>query len=173
VSSYPIAVKTYAVYWHVSCLLARLQNLKGSYFQPSLSVCVCVRVCVCLSVCLSVSDRHFYGSTFNVDRFWRNSVTRTLLWSSLAATIMAQSGRRGTARRIFENFKKILKNHRIRISKLWSIIFGVCVSGVFKKHSTRFEQNWRRGYILKFAIPATSRRSNAMRSQHQRVDVRI
>ena len=29
-----------------------IANLKGPYFQPSLSVCV--------SVCLSVSDRHFY-----------------------------------------------------------------------------------------------------------------
>jgi len=46
---------------------------------------------------------------FNVNRFWRNLVTRTLLWSSLAATIMVQIGGRGTARLLFENLKKISK----------------------------------------------------------------
>jgi len=30
-------------------------------------------------------------------------------------------------------FKKILKNHRIRISKFWSIIFFACVSPVYCK----------------------------------------
>ena len=42
-----------------------IANLKGPYFQPS------------LSVCLSVSDRHFYPSTLtDFDETW---VTRTLL----------------------------------------------------------------------------------------------
>jgi len=59
-----------------------IANLKGHYFQPSLSVSL--SVCVC--VCLCVSDQHF-----SVNRFWRNLVTRTLLWSSLAATIMVHS----------------------------------------------------------------------------------
>jgi len=63
---------------------------------------------------------------FNVNRCWWNLVTRTLFWSSLAATIMVQIGRRGTVRRIFENFKKFFKNHRIQISKFWSIVFCVC-----------------------------------------------
>jgi len=41
-----------------------IANLKGHYFQPSLSVCVWPALL-----------------PFNVNRFWRNLVTRTLLWS--------------------------------------------------------------------------------------------
>ena len=48
--------------------LARLQNLKGHYFQPSLSV----SLSVCLPVCLWPALL-----PFNVDRFWWNLVTRT------------------------------------------------------------------------------------------------
>jgi len=77
-----------------------IANLKCHYCQPSLSVCLSVCLCVCVWPALLL---------FNVDRFWRNVVTRTLLWSSLAATIMVQMGRRGTGRRLFENFKKISK----------------------------------------------------------------
>ena len=93
-------------------LLARLQTWRAIIFS---------RVClwVCVSVCL-----WWALQPFNVNRFSRNLVTRTLLWSSLAATIMVQIGRRGTARRLFENFKKILKNHRIRLSKFWSTFFA-------------------------------------------------
>jgi len=77
---------------------------------------------VCLSVCLWPALL-----PFSVNRFWRNLVTRTLLRSSLAATIMFQIDRRGTARRVFENVKKNFKTHRLRISKFWSIIFCICV----------------------------------------------
>ena len=80
-------------------------------------VCLCVRLSVCLKPALL---------PFNVNRFSQNLVTRNLLWSSLAATIMVQIGRRGTMCRFFENFEKIL-NHRIQISKFWSIIFCICV----------------------------------------------
>ena len=59
---------------------------------------------VCLCVCLWPALL-----PFNVDRLWWNSVTRTLLWPSLAVTIMVQIGRRGTVRRLFENFKKFWK----------------------------------------------------------------
>jgi len=113
---------------------------------------------VCLWVCLSVC---LWPALlpFNLNRFWQNLVTRTLLWSSLAATIMDQIGRRGTARCLFWKIsEKILKNHRILISKFWSIIFFASVSPVYCKIiSTRFEQNWRRRYIVKLApmaIPA-------------------
>ena len=61
-------------------------------------------LCVCLSVCLRLALL-----PFNVNRFWRNLVTRTLLWSSLAATIMVQIGCRGTTQRLFENFKTFSK----------------------------------------------------------------
>jgi len=77
---------------------------------------------VCLCVCVSLLP-------FNVNRFLWNLVTRTPLWSSLAATIMVQIARRGTPRRLFENLKKN-QNHIIRISKFWSIIFCVFVSCV-------------------------------------------
>ena len=60
---------------------------------------------VCLSVCLSVCVWLWPAILpFSVDRFWRSLVT-----SSLAATIMVQIGRRGTARRLFENLKKFSK----------------------------------------------------------------
>ena len=54
----------------------------------------------CLVIALLLLIRYV---TLNVDRFWWNLVTRTLLWSSFAATIMVHIGRRGTARRLFEN----------------------------------------------------------------------
>jgi len=93
--------------WISVYLLARLQTWRAIIFsRVCLSVClyVCVSVCVCVCVC--VSDRHFYVP-FNGDRFWRNLVTRTLLWSSLAATIMVEIGRRGGPR---DAFLKISKN---------------------------------------------------------------
>ena len=62
---------------------------------------------VCLSVCVCI----FWPALlpFNIGRFWWNLVIRTLLWSSLAATIMVQIGRRGTARRLLEYLKNSLK----------------------------------------------------------------
>jgi len=72
-----------------------IANLKGHYFQPSLSVCLCLWPALL---------------PFNIDRFWWILVTRTLLWSSLATTIMVQIGRRGTVRRLFENLKNSQKS---------------------------------------------------------------
>ena len=71
-----------------------IENLKCPYFEPSLSVCVCLWLALL---------------PFSVNRFWRNLVTRILLWSGLAVTIMVQIGRRGTMRCLFENFKKFSK----------------------------------------------------------------
>jgi len=94
-----------------------IANLKGHYFQRSLSVCLWPALL-----------------PFSVNRFRRNLVTRALLWSSLAATIMVQIGHWGIVRCLFENFKKILKNHRIRISEFWPIIFlHLCLLCIFKK----------------------------------------
>ena len=107
------------VYATAVFLLARLQTWRALIFSQ-----VCLSVCVCLWPALI---------PFSVNRFSRNLVTRTLLWSSLVATIMVQIGRRGTARRLFENFKKILKNHRIRILEFWSIIFCMCLLCIVKK----------------------------------------
>ena len=56
-------------------------NLKGPLFSAEF---------VCLSVCLWPALL-----PFNVDRFWWNLVTRTLLWSSLAASIMVQMAAEG------------------------------------------------------------------------------
>ena len=64
-------------------------------------VCLCVYLSVCLWPALL---------PFNVNRFWRNLVTRTLLWSSLVATITVQIGHRGTAQRRFENVKNSQKS---------------------------------------------------------------
>jgi len=81
----------------------------------------------------------------NVDRFWWNLVTRTLLWSSLAATIMVQIGCRGTVWRLFENFEK-LQNSNFKM--LVRHFLRLCLLCIVKK-LTRFEQNWQRRYILK------------------------
>jgi len=56
---------------------------------------------VCLCVCLWPALL-----PFNVDRFWWHLVTRTLLWSSLAAIIMVQIGR-ATPSWKFQKFSKI------------------------------------------------------------------
>jgi len=88
---------------HVSLLLALLCE---QYFWPDCKPegPLFSAEFVCLSVCLWSALLFFI-----VDRFWWNLVTRTLLWSSLAVTIMVHIGRRGTARRLFENFKKFSK----------------------------------------------------------------
>jgi len=84
--------------------LARLQTWRAIIFSR---VCLSVCLCVCLWPALL---------PFNVNWFWWNLVTRTLLWFSLAATRMVQIGR------------------RIRISKFWSIIFlRLCLLCVVKK----------------------------------------
>jgi len=74
-------------------LLARLRTWRALIFSR-----------VCVSVCLWPAFL-----PFNVNRFWWNLVTRTPLWSSLAATIMVQIDRRGIPRRLFENLKKLSK----------------------------------------------------------------
>ena len=79
------------------CLLVRLQTWRAIIFSR-----------VCLSVCLSLC---LWPALlpFSVDRFWWNLVTRTLRWSSLAATIVVQIGHGGTTRCLFENLKKFSK----------------------------------------------------------------
>ena len=108
------------------CLLALLQTWRAIIFSR-----------VCLSVCVPLTGTSI---PFSVNRCWWNLVTRTLFWSSLAATIMVQIGRRGTVRRIFENFKKFFKNHIIQISKFWSIVFLRLWLLCIVKKLTRFEQ---------------------------------
>ena len=107
-----------------------IANLKGPYFQRSLSA---VSLCVCLSVCLWLALL-----PFNVNRFWRNLVTRTLLWYSLAATIMVQIGCRGTARRLFENFKKFSKITEFEFQNSCPSFFASVSSVYCKKIWTRF-----------------------------------
>ena len=118
-------------------LLAQLQTWRALIFsRVCLSVCLLARLqtwraliftLICLFVCVSLTGT----STLQREPILTELGHKDLVWSSLAATIMVQIGRRGTAWRLFENFKKkILKNHRIRISKFCSIIFCVCVSCV-------------------------------------------
>ena len=105
-----------------------IAKLKGPYFQPSLSVC--------LSVCLWPALLPFI-----VDRFWWNLVTKTLLWSSFAASIMVQIGATP-----FWKFQKILKNHHSTFKILVHHLLCLCLLCIVK-NSTRVEQNWRRRYI--------------------------
>jgi len=70
---------------------------------------------------------------------------------------MVQIGRRGTAQRLFENLKKISKITEFEFQNSGPSSFGSVSPVHCKKISSRFEQNWRRRYILKFApiaIPA-------------------
>jgi len=54
-----------------------IANLKGHYFQPSVSVSL--SVCVC--VCLCVSDRHFYPSTLtDFNETWSQGPYSDLVW---------------------------------------------------------------------------------------------
>jgi len=51
-------------------LVGPIANLKGPYFQPSLSVCLCV------------SHRHFYPSTLtDFDETWSQGPYSDLVWS--------------------------------------------------------------------------------------------
>ena len=91
-------------------------------------------VCLCVCVCLTGT------STLQRWLILINLVTRTLLWSSLAATIMVQIGHRGTARCLFENIKKFSKITEFEFQNSGPSFFA-CVSLVYcKKNSTRFEQ---------------------------------
>jgi len=80
---------------------------------------------VCLCVCLWPALL-----PFNVDRFWWNLVTRTLLWSSLAATIIFQVGRRGTAWQLLKISKNSQKSQNMNFKSLIHHFFCVCVSCV-------------------------------------------
>jgi len=54
-----------------------IANLKGHYFQPSLSV----SLSVCLFVCVCVSDRHFYPSTLtDFHETWSQGPYSDLVW---------------------------------------------------------------------------------------------
>jgi len=70
---------------------------------------------------------------------------------------MVQIGRRGTARRLFENFKNLSKITEFEFQNSGPSFLRLCLLCTAKKISTRFAQNGRRRYILKFApmaIPA-------------------
>jgi len=104
----------------ISSVLARLQTWRAIIFSR---VCLWVWLPVCLWPALV---------PFNVNRFWRNLVTRTLLWSSLAATIMVQIGRRRTARRLFENSKKSQKSQNSNFKILVHHFLRVCLLCIVK-----------------------------------------
>ena len=117
--------------WH-SVTVGPIANLKGPYFQPSLTVCLCV----CLSPALL---------PFVVDRFWWNLVTRPLLRPSSAATIMVHIGRSTP----FWKFEKILKNHRIHNS---GPLFFASVSPVYCK-KIRLDSNKTDGGDRFWSLP--------------------
>jgi len=92
-----------------SIIAPQLTNLSGCVMRGLfLAGLQTWRALIFSRVCLSV---YLWPALlpFSVNRFWGNLVTRTLLWSSLAATMMVQIGRKGTAQRLFENFKKFSK----------------------------------------------------------------
>jgi len=96
-------------------LLARLQTWRAIIFSR-----VCLWVCVCVSLTGTSTLQRWPIST-------KNLVTRTLLWSSLAATIMVQIGLRGTARRLFEIFKKFSKITEIEFQNSGPSFLRLCL----------------------------------------------
>jgi len=94
------------VYATAVFLLARLQTWRALIFSQ-----VCLSVCVCLWPALI---------PFSVNRFSRNLVTRTLLWSTLAATIMVQIGRaRGEIAKLIGEtnlLKKLIECSSLRVN---------------------------------------------------------
>jgi len=113
---------------HVSLLLALLFQ---QYFWPNCKPegPLFSAEFVCLSVCLWPALL-----PFSIDRFWWNLVTRTLLWSSLAVTIMVHIGRRGTARRLFENLKKFSKkSQNLNFKILVHHFLRLCLLCIVKK----------------------------------------
>jgi len=116
-------------------------------------------VCLCVSVCVWPALL-----PFNVDRFWWNLVTRTLLWFSLAATIMVQIGRRGTARRLFENLKNSQKS-QFKFQNSGPSFFA-SVSPVYCKRydSIRTKLTKETDFEICHSGNPPPRRSNGMRS---------
>jgi len=106
-----------AFFTGLQLLLARLQTLRALIFS---------RVClsVCLSVCLGPALR-----PFNVDWFSWNLVTRTLLWSSLVATIMVQIGCATT----FWKFQKFSKSQNSNFKILVHLFLHLCLLCTVKK----------------------------------------
>jgi len=113
--------------WLNTMIVGPIANLKGPYFQPSLSVCLWPALL-----------------PFNINQFWWNLVTRTILWSSLATTIMVQIGRRGTERRVFDNFKKFSKITEFEFQNSSSTFFASLSPVYCKTNWTQFKQSWRR-----------------------------
>ena len=102
--------------------MARLQTWRALIFSR---VCLSVCLCVCLLPALL---------PFNVDRFWWNLVTRTLLWSSLAATIMVQICRRVARATLFWKFqKKIQKSQNSNLKILVHHFLRLCLLCIVKK----------------------------------------
>ena len=102
------------------CMLAGLQTWRAIIFSR---VCLWVCLSVCVSMCLWPALL-----PLNVNQFWRNLVTRTVLWSSLAAAIMVHMGHRGIVRRLFENLKKLWKITEFEFQNSGPSFFCVCVS---------------------------------------------
>jgi len=132
----------------MSMSVGPIANLKGHYCQPSLSVSLCVCLWPALLPC-------------NVDRFWRNLVTRTPLWSSLAATIMIQIGRRGTTRRLCENFEKFSKLTEFEFQILVHHFLRLCLLCIVKKFWLDLNKTDRGDtfWSLPFRQPPVFRRS--------------
>ena len=123
---------------HNICYCCPIAKLKGHYFQPSLSVSQ--------SVCLWPALL-----PFNLNRFWWNLVTRTLLWSSLAAIIIVQIGRRGTVRRLFENFKKFSKITEFEFQNSGPAFLRLCLLCIVKKF--RLDSNKTDGGDTFWSLP--------------------
>ena len=95
-------------------------NLKGPYFQPSLSVCLCVS--------LSLAGTSALQRWLILMKLGH----KTLLWSLLAVTIMVQIGCRGTVWHLFENLKKFSKITEFKFQNFGPSFF-VSVSPVYCK----------------------------------------
>ena len=104
-----------------SVTVGPIANLKGPYFQPSLSVCVSL-TCT------------YPSALTDFDETWSQGPYSDLVWP------MVQIGRKGTARRLFENFKKFAKITEFEFQNSGPSFFA-SVSPVYCKKKIRLDSN--------------------------------
>jgi len=105
--------------------VGRIANLKGHYFQPSLSVSLSVCLCVSLTGTSTIQRWPILMKLGHKD------LTLVKFGRDHNGPDRPQRDRATPC----ENFKKNLKNHRIRISKFLSIIFlRLCLLYIVKKN---------------------------------------
>ena len=124
------------------CLLARLQTWRAVIFSR-----------VCLSVCLSLTGTSTLPSTLtDFDETWSQGPYSDLV---LAATIIFQIGRWGTARRLFENLKKFSKITVFEFQNSGPAFLRLCLLCIVNKKASIRWQDTRKAIDCTTTLPLT------------------